>query len=214
MGHMAVLLFGFEGFLEYKDNPAKVVVEALNHHRVGGHEVLSVVLPVEYGKAPQIVSREISSVKPVLALGVGLAPGRAKLTPEKIAINYKYSKEPDNAGVTARGDRLDDGPDGMFTNIPVEEIVDHLNSMGIPAELSLSAGSYLCNAVMYTIIREQRKHGGLGGFVHVPCHEKCASSIPRPIPSMSLDTMVRGVRTVVEYSLTKLSPTLMERSGR
>ncbi|BBD73553.1 pyrrolidone-carboxylate peptidase [Sulfodiicoccus acidiphilus] len=198
-----IVVFGFEEFQEYRENPARLVAESLDGREVGGHRIKGVVLPVQYDRVPGLISAELRATRPALALGVGVAPGRAKITPEKVAINYKFSREPDNAGLVAKGERIDDGPDGLFADIPVEDLVDHLNSVGIPAELSLSAGSYLCNTAMYVILREVRMYGGLGGFIHVPCHEKCAASISRPIPSMSLETIVKGVRESIEFVLAR-----------
>ncbi|MCH1772283.1 MAG: pyroglutamyl-peptidase I [Saccharolobus sp.] len=200
---MTVLLFGFEPFLEYKENPSQLIVEALNGSTMLKEEVKGVILPVEYEKIEDVIVTKIREMKPILTLGIGLAPGRTKITPEKIAINYRYSREADNSGKRYRGEKIDPlGQDGIFTNIPVEDLVDYLNNNGIPAELSLTAGSYLCNNAMYIIIRESKKYNSLGGFIHVPLHESYAARIQRPIPSMSLDTMIRGIRLSIEFILT------------
>ncbi|QGA53901.1 pyroglutamyl-peptidase I [Sulfolobus sp. E5-1-F] len=199
---MTVLLFGFEPFLDYMENPSQLIVETLNGNVILNEEVKGVILPVEYDKIEDIIVTKIREIRPILTLGIGLAPGRAKITPEKIAINYRYSREGDNAGKKYRGERIDPlGQDGIFTNLPVEDLVDYLNQNGIPAELSLSAGSYLCNNAMYIIIREARKYNSLGGFIHVPLHESYAAKLQRPIPSMSLDTMKRGIKLSIEFIL-------------
>ncbi|WP_338598436.1 pyroglutamyl-peptidase I [Sulfolobus tengchongensis] len=203
---MTVILFGFEPFREYIENPSQLVVQSLNNIEINNEPVRGIVLPVEYDKVEEIIITSIRKYKPILILGLGLAPGRAKLTPEKIAINYKYSKEPDNAGKKSNGEKIDNnGQDGIFTNIPVEELVDFLNSRSIPTELSLSAGSYLCNMAMYIIVREAKKSGALGGFIHLPCHERLASILSKPLPSMNLETMNRGIRLAIEFVLSKLT---------
>ncbi|AWR99866.1 pyroglutamyl-peptidase I [Metallosphaera hakonensis] len=202
-----ILLFGFEPFQEYRENPAELIVRSLDGFSVGGERVRGVVLPVEYDKVEKIISSHITELKPILTLGIGLAPGRAKLTPEKVALNYKYSKEPDNSGTKGKGERIDPaGPDGIFNNLPVEDLVDYLNSKGIPAELSLSAGSYLCNMAMYIIVREAKRLGSFGGFIHVPCHEELAAKLGRQVPSMSLETMKRGITLSLEFLLNAVRP--------
>lgn len=182
------------------DNPSKRIIEALNESEIKGNNIKGIILPVSYQKVLNIISEQISKYKPNLALGVGLAPGRSKISLEKIAINYIYSREPDNENVIIRGKNIDPkGPDGIFTNIPVEEIVEYLNKLGIPAELSISAGSYLCNMAMYAILKEVKKYGGLGGFIHVPCHEECSASMSKPIPSMNLNTMITAIKKIIEF---------------
>lgn len=163
---------------------------------------MGVVLPVEYAKVEAKILTAIRENRPRLVLGLGLAPGRSKVTPEKVALNYKRSDEPDNAGVKQYGDPVDKTqPDALFSNLPVEQIVDALTRQGIPAELSLSAGAYLCNFAMFIILREARRTGFVGGFVHIPCHEELASKLRRSLPSMNIKTITRAIEITVEHGL-------------
>jgi pyroglutamyl-peptidase len=204
---MSVLLFGFGKFSDYEENPSEIVVSRLNNSVIRGHKIIGKILPVEFERVEKIIVDNISNVKPRLVLGIGLAPGRTKITPEKIAINYKYSREPDNSGVRYMGERIDPSqPDGVFSDLPVEGLVNYLNEEGIPAELSLSAGGYLCNMAMFIILRECKKVNSRGGFIHIPCHERCAILSKKDLPSMSMETIVRGITLSIEYYLK--SPSL------
>lgn len=200
---MTILVFGYEPFLEYVENPSQIVARTLNGTRLAGHNVVGVVLPVEYGRVESKILQSIKAAEPSLVLGVGLAPGRGKITPEKVALNYKHSDEPDNAGVKKSGEFIDKTqPDAFFSNMPVERIVDDLTTKGIPAELSLSAGAYLCNFAMFIILREAKKQGFVGGFVHIPCHEELAAKLTKKnLPSMNIKTMIKAIEVIVEHSL-------------
>lgn len=149
-----------------------------------------------------MVTQSIRRYQPNLILGIGLAPGRTKITPEKIAINYKYSRIPDNMGVTYKGQRIDmNEPDGIFSNLPVEELVEYLKSKNIPSEISLSAGSYICNMTMFLVLREAKGIGARGGFIHIPCHEKCAIESKRDMAFMSLDKMQEAINLAIQFYL-------------
>ena len=199
---MTVLLFGFGPFLAYDENPTEVAVRRIDGARIGGEDVAGVVLPVDYAKVEGEIVSAIDRVRPRLAIGFGLAQGRVRVTPEKVAVNCRYSQEPDNSGTKAAGAPIDaGGPDGIFSNLRVEALADSLNSIGVPAAVSFSAGAYLCNNAMYVIVREARRRGFLGGFVHVPCHSEWVSSKNRPDPSLPIDTIEKAARHAVEFSL-------------
>ena len=196
-----VVLFGFEPFLEFKENPSQLIIKSLDGTTIGNNRVKGVLLPVEYSEVEERIMAELAVEKPRLALGIGVAPGRNRVTPEKIAINLKHASEPDNSGKLLEGDPIDrQQPDGIFTNLPVEELVKELNSSGIPASLSFSAGAYLCNNAMFVIVREARKKGFGGGFIHIPCHsEYVASSVKesRNLASLPLESLQKSIEIAV-----------------
>lgn len=201
MGSMAgrpVLIFGFEPFLKFRENPSEKVAKTLNSKFIGGRKVIGRVLPVDYDRVEKRIVSEIERHRPAVVIGTGLAAGRPVLSIEKIALNYEYSEEPDNKGRKARGTPIDPAsPDGMFSNIGPERLAAKLNKMGIPATVSLSAGAYLCNFAMFIIVRESVKRGFKGGFVHLPLDEQMATKEEhRHSPFMSLDSMVSGISAI------------------
>ncbi|MDP8023964.1 MAG: hypothetical protein RAK20_05810, partial [Conexivisphaerales archaeon] len=174
-----VLITGFEPFLDYKINPTQEIARVLDGKEINGLRYSGRVLPVDYSRLEEKLMKFIQEVRPDLIIGTGLAAGRAKISLEKIAINYKFSLENDNSGKRAVGERIDNSmEDGIFSLINVEELFQILNSVNIPAEISLSAGSYLCNYAMFVIIREAKKLNIKGGFVHFPANTKLSSSLP------------------------------------
>jgi len=204
-----VLLFGFEHFGDYFENPSEIVCRRLEGKSVGGCRVLCRVLPVEYKAAEAAVVGDIDSHKPILVLGLGLAAGRSQICVEKVALNFRDVNLKDNSGFRPEHDRIElDGPVALEARIPVNKAVESLRSAGIPAKLSLSAGGYLCNNVMYIICREARRRNILGGFIHLPAHEELVAKLGKDIPSMSISTMVRAVRLAIE---TVLDHELVER---
>ncbi len=197
---MDAILFGFGPFSKYKENPSKIIVEKMDGKIISGLRIKGILLPVTYSEVKDIIKREIVSRKPNLALGIGLAPGRNKITLEKIAINYEYSSIPDTSGMKGTGKRIDpDGPDGIFTNLNVEKIVRKLNEEKIPADISLSAGGYICNLAMYAIMQNSIKLGIKGGFVHIPCHrELVASDMELNCPYMEIGTIIKGIKIILK----------------
>lgn len=199
---MTVLVFGFEPFLRFDENPSQLIARSLDGKEVEGAKVVGMSLPVDYDRIEGTIEHAIESVGPELVIGLGLAPRRDSITPEKIAANYRFSEDPDNAGRKIGGARIDDSqPDGLFTNIPVEGLVAHLRSLGLPAALSLSAGGYLCNNAMFVIVREAKRGGFAGGFVHIPCHSEWVAKRGKPFPSLPLATMVHAAEHCVAYTL-------------
>lgn len=165
-----------------------------------------VVLPVDYERAGKSIMKAIDRVKPELVIGFGLAAGRERITPEKVALNYRSAEKVDNSGKRMAGSPIDrSAPDALFTNLPVEGLVASLNEHGIPASLSLSAGSYVCNTAMFVIVREAKGRGFAGGFVHVPCHSEWIAKKKRQTPSLPLETLQRGAEHCVAHCLRRAS---------
>ncbi|MCL6002446.1 MAG: pyrrolidone-carboxylate peptidase [Candidatus Thermoplasmatota archaeon] len=199
----SVLVTGFEPFLDLPINPTQTIVEQLDGTVAGDIRFYGRILPVDYDKIEKPLISYINRVKPDLIIGTGLAAGRAKISIEKIAINYKYSQEPDNAGKRMRGERIDkDSVEGSFSLLEVERLVEELNNHGIPAEISLSAGAYLCNYAMFIIVREAKKRGIAGGFIHFPADTLLSSKMTaKSFPSLDIQIMKKSIRLVAEYEL-------------
>jgi len=201
---MSILVFGFEPFLEYDENPTRLLVDSLDSRTFQGERVTGVVLSVDYERAGRSIAKAVEKEKPELAIGFGLAAGRKKITPEKIAVNYRFAEKADKAGRRMAGSPIDPlGPDGLFTNLPVEGLVASLNAQGVPASLSLSAGSYVCNNAMYVIVREAKARGFAGGFVHVPCHSEWIAKKKKQMPSLPLETLNMGAEHCITFCLKR-----------
>jgi pyroglutamyl-peptidase len=202
---LSVVLFGYEPFLEYKENPSGIIAQSLNGRELAGHRVKGITLPVEYARLEELIVAVLNRERPVLALGLGLAPRRNVVTPEKIAVNYKHATEPDNTGKIVLGEKIDPTqPDGLFANLPVEDLVEELNRQGVPSSLSLSAGAYLCNNAMFLIVREALKGGFSGGFIHIPCHAEYVAKEKKDLPSLPLSNIEKGIEISVKYFLSQL----------
>ena len=112
---------------------------------------------------------EIKRVDPAFVISTGLAAGRKAVTPELIAVNLMDARIPDNAGNKPEWVRISgDSPDGLFTRLPAKEITEAIKNAGIPAELSFSAGTFVCNDLMYRVLDSTKDSGLPFGFIHVP----------------------------------------------
>jgi pyroglutamyl-peptidase len=204
---MTVLVFGFEPFLEFDENPSDLVVKRLDGTIIAGEGVRGRRFSVDYGAIEGQIVSEIQCTSPTLVVGFGLAAGRDKITPEKVALNYIGSKAKDNSGRIFEAAPIDAAqPEAIFTNLPVEALVDELNSQAIPASLSLSAGAYLCNYAMYVSFREARKSGFRAGFIHVPCHAEWVARSRKQLPSLPLETIIKAATVSVSFLVRSQTP--------
>lgn len=201
MSTTKVLVSGFEPFGGASLNPSQLLVERLKSEGIPGVDLHTIVLPVEFDRAADILLAEVKQLSPQVVISFGQAEGRAAITPEKIAINLDSARIPDNSG-DQRKDRkiIKDGADGYFSTLPVEKIVDSLQKIGVASSLSLSAGSFVCNHIFY-----QMQHALLGsdmksGFVHLPLIPEQSSEFPNQ-PTMPLDEMVKGAKAVILSTL-------------
>ncbi len=200
-----VLVTGFEPFSQFKSNPTSKVATNLDGLEEGGLQYFGRVLDVSYETVERSLRNHLEEIKPDLVIGTGLAPGRSRISIEKIAINYMNSSEPDNNGITFRGKTIDpDEQDGLFTRLKAEYLVEKLNSHGIPTEISFSAGAYLCNMAMFLILRECKRLGIPGGFIHLPCDSELAASLVKSYPSMNINTMIEGVKIVARVGTEEM----------
>lgn len=168
MEHRTVLITGFEPFGGETVNPSWEAVKALPD-RVRDWQLKKLCIPVEYGRAAEIACRAAEETGAQVILCIGQAGGRAAVTPEVIGINLREASIPDNAGVPAQGVPIDEtGPDAYFSTVPVRDMVRAIQEAGIPGNLSYSAGAYVCNDVLYTLLHRMKGTGIRVGFIHVP----------------------------------------------
>lgn len=208
-----VLLTGFEPFGGDTRNPSIEVARALEGEVVRGRVVRSVELPCVFGRALPVLDDAIARLRPVLVICLGLAASRTALGVERVAINLDDAPIPDNAGESPR-DRpvVDGGPAAYFSTLPVKAIAAAWDEAGLPGEVSLSAGSYLCNHVFYGLQHRgaQARTGTAGagpawpsGFIHLPLTAEMAAG-RLDVEGMPMDRMEAGVRRAIEVSLDVL----------
>ncbi|AUH50325.1 pyroglutamyl-peptidase I [Chromobacterium sp. ATCC 53434] len=195
-----VLLTGFEPFGGESVNPSWEAVRRLDGEQIAGARVVARRLPCVFGAALDELRRQLDALRPELAIAVGQAGGRPDITLERVAINVDDARIADNAGHQPV-DRpvAADGPAAYFATLPIKAIVAGLRENGIPASVSQSAGTFVCNHVMYGLLH----HGGpRAGFIHIPFLPEQAAQHPGA-PSMRLDDCVAALRLAVEVALTR-----------
>ena len=139
-----VLVSGFEPFGGAKLNPSELLVHELNKIEFNEIELSTVILPVEFDRAVDVLLRKVKELKPEIVIAFGQAEGRTAITPEKIAINLDDARIPDNSGDQRKNQVIDEGgSDGYFSTLPIEAMVDAMKAVGYPAEISLSAGAFV-----------------------------------------------------------------------
>ena len=192
-----LLLTGFEPFLTFPINPTNDIVKQLNGQVIGGYKITSLTLPVDYIESEKQILQAIEQVQPDAVISLGLAAGRFKITPERIAINIKDGAA-DNQGVILQDQTIvGHGNDAYFTTLPIRKMVDRLKEEGLPAEISNSAGTYLCNNVMYAVLHHWSKGQKLAGFIHIPASHELAI-IEGKVPSWSLADLTRAIQICIE----------------
>lgn len=194
-----LLLTGFEPFLNFPINPTEKIVKELDGCEIGSFRIIGKILPVNFQKAGIRLINLFNEYNPDAVVSLGLAGGRYKITPERIAINCNDGAS-DNEGNRYVGKKIDeDGPDGLFSTLPIQELVDFLNKNQIPAEISNSAGTYLCNNVMYHMLNELNKQEKMipSGFIHIPASHELAS-LNRNLPSWSQQDLTNAIKLAIE----------------
>lgn len=173
-----LLITGFEPFGGETVNPSWQAVEALPD-QIGSWELTKLQVPVIYGKAAQRVLELAESIRPDAVLCVGQAAGRAAVTPEYIAINLRSAANPDNAGYLAEEEPVDPaGPDAIFSTLPVRSMAAAIREAGLPGTVSFTAGTYVCNDLLYLLLRRYAGTPVRVGFVHVPLLPEQAKGRP------------------------------------
>lgn len=169
---MSILITGFEPFGGAAVNPSWEAVLRVPTS-ICGREVHRMRLPVVYQQAAAEMLVEISRIRPEIVICCGVASGRTGVTPELVALNYRWASIPDNAGRLCSGEPvLPHGENALMTSLPVHEMVEAIRAREIPAWVSLSAGAYVCNDLYYHLLAQQEALGYRGLFLHVPDAEE------------------------------------------
>ena len=203
---VTVLVTGFEPFERDPVNPSWEVARSLDGWQHAGATVRAVQLPCVFGDAIAALDQALQQWRPSLVLCLGLAGGRCELTPERVAINVDDARIPDNAGRQPVDRPVEaGGPAAYFSTLPIKAMVHALREQGIPAAVSNTAGTFVCNHVFYALMHRlaaQVAQGQAvrGGFIHVPALPLLAARHPG-MPSMALETQVLGLQTMVRTAL-------------
>jgi len=195
-----VLLTGFDAFGGQSLNPSWLAVQALNRRKVLGHTVVAAQLPTVFEASLRELDAQLRLHQPALVICVGQAGGRKVLSLERVAINVNDAPLADNAGAQPVDTPVVHGaPAAYFTNLPIKAMLAALHQAGVGAEVSQTAGTFVCNHVFYGLMRalatDPRLRHTRGGFMHVPWLPEQGT------PNMALDEIVRGLRQAVRSAL-------------
>ncbi|RYJ12882.1 peptidase [Halogeometricum borinquense] len=210
---MTVVVTGYEPFGELDTNPTAHVAAELDGETVAGESVVGAVLPVAFDSVTDRLESLLAKHDPTVFVSTGVARGSAAVRIERVGVNVADAvTTPDNVGADPRNERLADGPAAYFSTLPVESVVTDLLDEGIPACLSNTAGTHLCNDALYTVRHavERDDRETRSGFVHLPFSPSLAAAAARENeatrggsvpPSMALTTQTRAVRLAIETTL-------------
>lgn len=188
-----LLITGFEPFGGEKINPSWEAVKALPPE-INGYKLIKLCLPVVFGEAAEILIKEAERVSPDVILSIGQAGGRSAITPELVAINLRHAKISDNKGNQPKDEPIIPGGEAAhFSTLPVRKISDAIEASGIPSTLSYSAGAYVCNDLLYTILSHFKGSKTRVAFIHIPyCKEQ------EKEPSMSMNDIIKGLTEAIK----------------
>ena len=186
-----LLITGFDPFGGNAVNPSWLAVESLPE-RIGSFALCKLPIPTVFGKAASLVLEKAAEFQPDLILCIGLASGRDAVTPERIAVNIRDAGIPDNEGNQPFGERVNEkGPAAYFTTVPVNKMVRAIRDVQIPASVSNTAGAYVCNDVLYTLLDHYAETDVKVGFIHVP-------NVPEiGTPSLPIEQIVTALTVAI-----------------
>lgn len=195
---MKLLLTAFDPFGGSPINPALEAVKLVGE--VAGAQIVKLEVPTVFGKSIETVAAAIQREQPDAVLCIGQAGGRYDLTPERVAINVDDARIPDNEGNQPIDVPIfEDGAPAYFTTLPIKAMVAKIREAGLPASVSNSAGTFVCNHLMYGVLYTLAKHypGVKGGFMHVPFIPSQTVNRPAPAPSMAQTDIARGIEVAI-----------------
>jgi pyroglutamyl-peptidase len=199
-----VLLTGFDAFAGDSENPSLLIARAIDGEVIAGRRVVGAALPTVFAMALGELDALIDTHRPALVLALGQAGGRAEISLERVAINLIDARIKDNAGEQPVDMAVVDGaPNAYFSTLPLKAMLKRLHEAQIPAALSHTAGTFVCNQVFFGLAHRLAKahRRTRGGFVHVPYLPEQAARYPGA-PSLPLATMIDAVRLCIETALT------------
>ena len=190
-----LLITGFDPFGGETINPAWEAVKALPDV-VGDYELTKMEIPTVFGEAGRKVLDRAMALQPDVILCIGQAGGRKAITPEMVGINLRHARIADNAGNQPQDEPVAaDGPAAYFATVPVRKMTAAIEAAGIAAAVSYTAGTFVCNDTLYTLLHHYAGTPVKAGFVHVPFLPQQAKD---DVPSMPLEEIARGLKAMIE----------------
>ncbi|MCK5046908.1 MAG: pyroglutamyl-peptidase I [Candidatus Heimdallarchaeota archaeon] len=200
-----VLLTGFVPFGKDKINPALELIKKMAKEEIPGIALTTIRLPVVFGEAITELISSIEKIKPDLILSLGQAAGRMVVSIERIGLNMKDTDHADNANNKPRDELIAaNGPAAYFTTIDVRKTYQEMKKAGIPAIISNSAGTYVCNNLIYGVLHHlvnKNQNHIKYGFIHIPYLPSQAAEKPRPFASLPLDIIEKAVRIAINVNI-------------
>lgn len=196
---MKILVTGFDPFGGESLNPAWEAVKKIPD-TINGAEIKKVMIPTVFGKSAEVTEQAIEEFQPDYVLNIGQAGGRFELTPERVAINVDDARIPDNDQAQPIDAAIkEDGAAAYFTQLPVKAMVTAMKEAGVPASVSNSAGTFVCNHIMYQVqyMIDQKYPDLKGGFMHVPFIPSQVLDKPGK-PAMNLEDIAKGITKALE----------------
>ncbi|MDW8846144.1 pyroglutamyl-peptidase I [Erwinia sp. MMLR14_017] len=199
-----VLITAFEPFGGDQINPSWEAVSHLHERMLCGAKIVARQLPCAFGASLEALYAAIEEVEPEMVIAVGQAGGRTDVTIERVGINVDDARIPDNAGNQPIDEAIvEGGPAAYFSTLPIKAIVEGIREAGIPASVSQTAGTYVCNHVMYGLLHylAQHKKAVRGGFIHIPYLPEQAVKHPGAA-SMPAQTVILALEMALSIALT------------
>ena len=200
-----ILVTGFDAFGGATLNPSWMLAQALHRRQIARHRIVAAQLPTVFDQSAQRLAALLREHRPALVLCLGLAAGRSAISLERVAINVNDARIPDNRGAQPVDDPVvAGGPSAYFSSLPVKAMLQAMRDAGIAAELSNSAGTFVCNHVFYALMHALATRRNLGktrgGFIHLPClpQQMAAAGTAH---SMALAEMVRGLEVGIRAAV-------------
>lgn len=188
-----LLITGFEPFGGEIINPSWEAVLRLPTE-INGYTLTKLSVPVVFGEGAKKIIETAEQISPDVVLCIGQAGGRDSVTPELVGINLRYASIPDNKGNQPIDESITpNGENALFSTIPVRRIAEAINNVGVPSRVSYSAGVYVCNDVLYTLLSHFKGTNTRVGFIHVPYSKEQNKE-----PSMGIDKIVEALKVAIE----------------
>ena len=188
-----LLITGFEPFDGETINPSWIAVSQLPDE-IGEYSLTKLLVPVVFGEGAETVIEAAERISPDVILCIGQAGGRIAITPEMVGLNLRHAPIPDNKGNQPQDQPVvKDGENALFATLPVRKIAEAIARAKVPAQVSYSAGAYVCNDLLYTLLHRYNDTETRVGFIHIPyCTQQNKE------PSMEIDAIVKGLTAAIE----------------
>ena len=199
---MKVLITGFDKFGGESINPSNLCVNSLSDV-IDNIEIKKITLPTVFKDSSRVLEENIKSFSPSIVICVGQAGGRSKITPERVAINIDDARIPDNIGNSPIDEIIrKDGENAYFSTLPIKAIVDELNKNNIPSAISNTAGTFVCNHIMYEALYiTSKKYPNIkAGFIHIPYIEEQIKNKPN-MPYMKKEDIITALELIIKTAV-------------